>query len=64
VAEVAERASKFVRELVGDGIVLTDVGVAPGFCDGVEGDWSTLASDVPPVAAGDAGTPPVLALPA
>ena len=55
VAEVAERASKFEREFVGDGFVLTDVGVALGFCDGVEGDWSTLVSEILPVAAGDAG---------
>lgn len=38
VAEVAERASKFERDVVGEGFVLTDDGVAGGFCDGVEGD--------------------------
>lgn len=56
MAEVAERASKFAREVVGDGFVSTDVGVAFGFCEGVDGDCSTLLSDVFAVAAGDAGT--------
>ena len=63
MAEVADRASKLEREVVGDGFVSTDVGVAVGFCEGVDGDWSTLLSDVFAVAADDAGTAPGLMFP-
>jgi hypothetical protein len=38
VADVAERASKFEREVVGEGCVLTDAGVVTERCDGVDGD--------------------------